>query len=260
MESKFVRSALALGAALLAGCGDSTRPGNFPPIRLVAGADASDTVRSVLPQDTALYVGASFTPNGSAVDAFQNPAEGDISFWTIGSSISYADGAWVYYARLESDYAIYRAHTDGTGDEALAITSQPNAVSPSPAPDGARLVFSTGDWGKLAIVDLASGEWSYVESALGTSPAWPPDGSRIAYVATGSDGARLHTVAPDGSGDHRVGDENSSYDVGIDWSPDGKWIIARNSSHNYLELIDVATNVSYPLPYTTGYGGPSWKP
>jgi TolB protein len=133
-------------------------------------------------------------------------------------------------------------------------------VSPSLSPDGKRLVFSTGDWGTLAIVDIATGEWSYVDGALGTSPAWSPDGSRIAYVATGNDGARLHTVAPDGSDNHRVGDEASSYDVGIDWSPDGKWIIARNNSRNRLEIVDATSGLTFPLGFTAGYRGPSWRP
>ncbi|HET7552894.1 MAG TPA: hypothetical protein VFK04_16490 [Gemmatimonadaceae bacterium] len=325
-----------------------------------------------LPQDTALYVGHSFVPRSTVVDQFQNPIDGPVTYRTIGSAVTFADGkasavqlgkgqliaifdsladtttvsvvpemtfgalrggivvmanadgsgytelatawspfttdwdptgkllayderggstgtiktvdlngtvktigavgayglypefspdgAWVYYARGDFDFSTYRARADGSADEALAVTSQPNAVSPSLSPDGKRLVFSTGDWGQLAIVDIATGEWSYVNEAMGTSPAWSPDGSRIAYVATGNDGARLHTVAPDGSDNHRVGDENSSYDVGIDWSPDGRWIIARNNSKNRLEIIDATSDVTFPLGFTAGYRGPSWKP
>lgn len=476
MKSGFVGTVLLLGAALIVGCDDSTRPGDFPPIRLVAGADASDTVRSVLtqalvvevnddggplpdavvrfqsvaadpdagwrgmgayvsppdrdqfgtflsdttdengrayalvqlgalagtativvtvpdigaedtayftvkagspssvvalPQDTALYVGRSFSPRSTIVDRYQNPVEGTVTYRTIGSAVNFADGkvsamqlgrglliasfdsladtttvsvvptmtfgalrggivvmanadgsgykelvtawspfttdwdptgdllayderggtgtikmvdvngtvtaigaggtsglypefspdgAWVYYARGDWDFATYRARTDGSVDEALPVDSPPNAVSPSLSPDGKRLVFSTGDWGTLAIVDIATGEWSYVDGALGTSPAWSPDGSRIAYVATGNDGARLHTVAPDGSDNHRVGDEASSYDVGIDWSPDGKWIIARNNSRNRLEIVDATSGLTFPLGFTAGYRGPSWRP
>ena len=169
------------------------------------------------------------------------------------------DGAWIYFARLQGNPVLYRVRTDGSIGETLAIDSQPYGESPSLSPDGRRLVFSTYFPRQLAIVDITTGDWSYVEGARGTSAAWSPDGSRIAYVATDGE-AELHVVHPDGSDNHRVGDQTSSYDLGIDWSPDGKWIIARNASRDYLELIDPASDITHPIPNTAGYQGPSWRP
>ena len=45
-----------------------------------------------LPQDTALYVGRSFSPRSTIVDSYQNPVEGPVTYRVIGSAVTFADG------------------------------------------------------------------------------------------------------------------------------------------------------------------------
>lgn len=175
--------------------------------------------------------------------------------WGLYPEVS-PDGNWVYYSRNIGAWRLYRVHLDGTGEEEVPMQTPANDVVPSLSPDGKRLVYVVvGD--ELMLLDLATGVSTDLHIA-GHSPAWSPTGDRIAYVA--SNGGRLHTVSPDGSGDQVVGDPASAYDFGIDWSPDGKWLIARNSYHNVIELIDVESSAVLPLPFTNSYVGPSWKP
>jgi Tol biopolymer transport system component len=478
MKTRSVGLFLFLTAALLAACDDSTRPGDFPPIRLVAGADASDTVQSVLtqalvvevngeggplpgtvvrfqsvpinpndtwggmtallsppdrnafgsfisdttdengrsfvlvqlgtkagvasivvsvpdigvedtahftvlpgnaysvkalPKDTTLYVGNSFVPRSTVVDRFQNPIDGPVTYTPVGDAVTFADGkakaaqlgrallvasfdsladtavvsvvpmmtfgairagavvmanadgsgyrvlapavagpdpyttdwtpsgdglvfdhgggsgpvdiveldgtlrtvsasddwglypevspdgSWVYFSRGTFGWDLYRVHLDGTGEEAVPMNTPGSDVAPSLSPDGKRLVYVLTDPGRdhLMLLDLGSGETTDLH-IFGHTPAWSPDGTRIAYV--NSTDFTLHTVAPDGSDDRSIGTATDRYDFGIDWSPDSKWVIARNMSRNWLEIVEVSSGLSFPLAFTTGYRGPSWKP
>ena len=169
------------------------------------------------------------------------------------------DGGSVYFSKSVDVYSwrIYRVHIDGSGEEELPATAQQNAIAPSLSPDGKQLVFGSGDGGTLVILGIASGEMTKLPTR-GMSPAWSPDGRRIAYLNSST--GRLFTMAPDGSDSRMEGDTSSIYSFSIDWSPDSKWLIARDNSHDILELVQIGTNFVYPLPFTTGFGAPSWKP
>jgi hypothetical protein len=52
--------------------------------------------------------------------------------------------------------------------------------------------------------------------ADGRSPAWSPDGTRIAYIGSGG----IHVANADGSGDVALGLSDSCFDA-VSWSPDG---------------------------------------
>ena len=74
------------------------------------------------------------------------------------------------------------------------------------------------------------------------SPAWSPDGSRIAFASTREGGTlSLWTMAPDGSDLRRVTDGHGEYP---DWSPDGLlawegpggWIVAPRDSSEVVAL------------------------
>lgn len=180
----------------------------------------------------------------------------DASKWALYPEVS-PDGGWVYFARGTGGWALYRVHTDGTGEEEIPISTPAADVAPSVAPDGDRLVYVVAGPDRLMLLDLATGV-STDMNISGHTPAWSPGGRLIAYVVPYTDG--LHVVAPDGSGNRRIGDAQSSYDLGIDWSPDGMWIIARNQSHDVLELVDVESGAAFPIPNTAGFRGPSWRP
>jgi Tol biopolymer transport system component len=283
MRSSFVRTFFYFGAALLAGCSDSmaVREGLIP--RMTFGAITDSGVVMANADGSGFRVLAPATPGYVSYTTDWDPAGKRLAYDSYGgygyypggigtvdvngnaTGIGYGlhpefspDGAWIYVDQLAYGLGIYRHRGDGSGSEERVGDSLPKGESPSLSPEGMRLVFSAGDGRKLVIANIATGEWSYVDGAIGTSPAWSPDGWRIAYV--GSDSASLHTVAPDGSDNRRVGDDGSSYDAGIDWSPDGKWIIVRNATRDRLELIELTTGTVFPLPNTAGYRGPSWRP
>jgi Tol biopolymer transport system component len=173
------------------------------------------------------------------------------------------DGQWVYYHGQPTNgqpYRLYRARSDGS---AIELVSSDTATDfewrGSPSPDGTRVVYTRGVyWGStmLYVLDLATG----VSTPLGVggqSARWSPDGSLIAFVES-SDGGTLSVIRRDGAGLRRISPPDRWYAVGFDWSPDGKWIIARGSAE--LELIDVDAGSALPLPFGARFVQPSWKP
>ena len=173
------------------------------------------------------------------------------------------DGEWVYFAWAED---IWRVHPDGSGLDSLTGGETPDAdAHPDPSPDGSRLLFTSRRTGlpgafALTIRDLATG----VEQSLGVRglvPRWSPDGAWIAYWSSGvsETEAALYLVRPDGSGLRRISAEGRRYrSVGLDWSPDGEWLVAVGDST--LELVRVASGDVLPLSWATLTGWPSWRP
>jgi Tol biopolymer transport system component len=65
-------------------------------------------------------------------------------------------------------------------------------------------------------------------------------------------------INADGTGVRQVSADGRSYQaLGLDWSPDGQWLVARSDST--VDLIQVATGLTLPLGYATGYTLASWK-
>src|SRR5712664_1905698 len=115
------------------------------------------------------------------------------------------------------------------------LTSDGRTGDGSFSPDGAKVVFSRTDDG-LYVVDAKGGiprliAKSYMAWWLGT-PAWSPDGSRIAYTVyleRGPDGLtyEIWTVSPDGTNPRRLldlGECRASCAGGLAWSPDGSML------------------------------------
>jgi Tol biopolymer transport system component len=171
------------------------------------------------------------------------------------------DGRWVYFDASAPGAAqeIWRAGADGL--DLQRISPLPGEGHPSPSPDGARIAyfFDTDSTIFIRVRDLTTGQVSG-NLAMGHTPVWSPTEDLIAFNEL--DRLRRPTglmlVRPDGSGLRRLNLPGYSYKSGIDWSPDGRWIIA--AGYPRVHLIEVATGLVIELPYLEGVSSVAWRP
>ena len=177
------------------------------------------------------------------------------------------DGSTIYFVgRLEGiGDRIWKYQIAGASASRVMSEVGNEETRPAVSPDGRHLAYVVGGSSsnrlELAVVDLATGA-SRRLGIEGTSPRWSPRGDLIAYVqAADRSGAsgRLRVVRPDGSDDRDIVGSRTYAPV-IDWSPDGRYLIAARDSHGKLELIDISTGLVLPLPYGSRMSQPAWKP
>jgi Tol biopolymer transport system component len=223
---------------------------------------------------------AKWAPDGSAVafdQGYATPAhvvttsgeERPVSQTSLGDaaemypSFSH-DGSWVYFsAALPGGFRLWRVHADGTGAEQLASADARDDFFPSASPDGTRIAYVLRKgYGQdtLRILELATGAVTDLHVA-GHSPAWSPVGDQIAYIDIPA-GWVVKVMRPDGTGQRQISPSGMSYERGIDWSPDGGWLVAFNTTRWSVDLIEVATGTVLPLTFRVGTTlmSPSWKP
>lgn len=177
------------------------------------------------------------------------------------------DGSWIYFIGVPPKWtsgSVWRIRRDGTEAEQIgpeSIWNQGDSF-PSPSPDGRRILFVTqrnADVAPpMAIFDLATGTTASLEIP-GHSPRWSPSGEWIAYITTiQHPESQVRLIRPDGSQDHAISGKYERYGEGLDWSPDGEWVVVYSLDHDWLEVIEVATGLTFPLPNTKGMRQPSW--
>lgn len=94
-------------------------------------------------------------------------------------------------------------------------------------------------------------------------PSWSPDGTRICFVSTRDDYARLRMMNSDGSGEERLTAIQDADDDAPDWSPDGARIVfgrGNRKGADDLYLLDLQSRTEEEL---TRQGlldsSPSWS-
>lgn len=179
----------------------------------------------------------------------------------------YSSDGWIYFVGRAGGIGIYRVRPDGTGF-ARVTTATPGGqeTHPSPSPDGTRVVVMstdftgctcTGESFALRILDVATGVSSPINVG-GSWPRWSPASDLIAFLDR--NGA-LTVARSDGSGKRAVSSAGRRYGGPIDWSPDGRWVVATSSFDSPgLHLIEVETGMTLPLTFTTGLNNPAWRP
>lgn len=100
------------------------------------------------------------------------------------------------------------------------------------------------------------------DRAIDVSPAWSPDGRRMAFVSDRSGNPNIYIMNADGSGARRL-TYDGSYNTNPSWSPDGLWIAYETRVNNQFDiwLIDPEGEVNVPLvTHPRSDEGPSWAP
>lgn len=164
------------------------------------------------------------------------------------------DGAWIYFSGTGGSSEIWRVRADGSEPERVGpATTSPYTgdVQPSPSPDGTEVVYTRGT--SLHVLDLATGNVQSLGLA-GECPRWSPVGDLIAYVNEGV----VFVARPDGTGQRPVSPLLRGYFGCVDWSPDGRYIVARTLPS--LDVIDTATGEAAALPGSSRLLHPSWRP
>ena len=184
---------------------------------------------------------------------------------------------------------IYVVDADGSDLRSLSGSFEPAHVysqtaeidfSPSVSPDGASVAYTTLRYATGALYEhtyeiatqaidgsdrrrLTNNAWNDV------SPAWSPDGSRIAFVSHREDGPRVFTIASDGSDERSVAPSLNAQNNPPAWSPDGSRLafVAVEEESGLIPYLDTdheaqtATPETYDgsiireVAYTVGVGG-----
>ncbi len=154
------------------------------------------------------------------------------------------DGQWITYV-ASPENALWRSRIDGS--DRLQLTASPmQALVPSWSPDGKRIAFQAMTAGKFWRIYLVSADGGtpelLFEEQLGQNRAsWSPDGKSILFsYVPGPDAA--HGIVVLNLVTHRV--ERVPRSEGLvlaEWSPNGRYIVARSSDHQTLMLFDFKT-------------------
>jgi hypothetical protein len=159
------------------------------------------------------------------------------------------DGQWVYFTGARTDVmvrSLWRIRPDGTQLDSLGAygrTARFETVSISP--DGS-IAAVPGDGG-VKLVTVAT-KASRVIPGNCHVPRYSPDGRQFACLVND----QLSVMNVDGSGVRTIATGLPTYlsgyeeYAGIDWSPDGNWIIAQ-SIFTGVQLVRVSDGVVLPL-------------
>ena len=164
------------------------------------------------------------------------------------------DATWVYLVR--NNNSLWRAHLDGSSLDSLTTVNPPQIyTAPSISPDGRTVAIE--DPGGVKVVDVAT-KASTILPVSCPGPRYSPDGSYFACLK-----ARVVSVVKtDGTGARTVASfpgygEGMEELSGVDWSPDGNWILVFLSYQGPM-LLDVATGTQFPLSLNAAYAQASF--
>jgi hypothetical protein len=150
-------------------------------------------------------------------------------------------------------YDLWRANADGSGAQLVFNTSDSSWVFwPSPSPDGSRVTFTAVRPGyNIRVLDLASLQLS-AWRVPGKAGRWAPTGETIAFTDTSG---VITVVDSEGSVFRTFAQPGRTCSPGLDWSPDGQWLVVACEG---LELIRVDDGLVLPLPWR--FIEPTWRP
>jgi Tol biopolymer transport system component len=226
-------------------------------------------------QHTIAISGLAFNCDLTKVPASASVTLGQTMHVTIGASCTpYLQNAILYTSEEFGLGEIMAMRPDGSRRVRLT-TDQLAYAMPVVSPDGQSIAAAQGSW--------VGGTWNgfdgiYLFDRFGKSrkklvgrsnfdgsPAWSPDGTRLAFrsMMPGPYGeyGRIWIVGRDGSGLHQLTPENAdstdyTFDDSPTWSPDGKQVLYNHNGELWL------INADGSAPTALGVSGswPAWSP
>lgn len=123
-------------------------------------------------------------------------------------------------------YTLMLMNADGTNVRALT-SARTYLRAPQWHPDGSRLLYGSGSPTRIYSMTTSGTETQLTGLGAGSLPAWSPDGSKIAFVASRSGSEEdIYIAHPDGSGLTHVAATPGYTEWSPRWSPDGKRLIS----------------------------------
>lgn len=195
----------------------------------------------------------------------------DSRFVSTGWGRFSRDGQWIYFSARPAgsgSSTLWRARADGGGVVQVGPTSggsdyYDESTHPSPSPDGTRLAYWASRYGSgvLRVLNLGTGGYFTANVQNPRAPRWSPVSDTIAYVDATQEALYVVSSTNGGVNPRRVSPAGRRYSTSsVDWSPDGKWLMARSSTDGRVELVEVATGMAVPLPFSITLLEPAWRP
>jgi hypothetical protein len=241
------------------------------PANVIVTMNLDGSGRTVVPQSAGDNNYLQWSPSGTSILLYRPATGGHLYTMSLSGTLTQlipaagfaednwgrynGDGTYLYFrgARFSGQFgSIWRLVVNHVGPDSVPVGS---GTQPAPSPDGMRVVYVDSVDSRLHVYNYRSG----TDTSLfvgGWAPHWSPGGLWIAY-ASGPLGD-LALIRPDGTG-RRTLSAGANFDWSFDWSPDSQWVIAMENSLDLLELVQVGSGLTLPLPFTAGLDRPAWK-
>jgi Tol biopolymer transport system component len=183
------------------------------------------------------------------------------------------DGKLIAFAsERDQNSEIYVMQPDGSVPTRLTRNDRYD-IYPNWSPDSRRLAFvSEFEYkGDIFVVEVdpaaqnaeGSSEMNLTNNpAYDQSPAWSPDGTKLAFVSDRDGDLEIYVMNTDGSGVTRLTNHHG-YDAEPTWSPDGSRIAFASDRDGNLEIYVMNADGSAQTRLTRGPDGdyaPRWEP
>jgi dipeptidyl aminopeptidase/acylaminoacyl peptidase len=182
------------------------------------------------------------------------------------------NGRWISFHGISSSDAtevshVYVIHPDGTGQHELTMPAGifwPPGPQWQPTPEVSRLAFGGGavlPAASIYVYDVDNDQFQVVGDATagGSSPAWSPDGTRLAWFARVGGADRVSIVTIDTSAP--AGTIPTGGIVGpLSWSPDESRLLGSNADKTATIVISAdGSGQPTSIPHERSQGNPTWQ-